>query len=206
MPFDGDLKDFALPDILQMLQMGKRTGALSIRRGEDIGTLYFRKGELVHATFANMTGEDAAYALLKWKNGRFRFDTTIYPTRRTIDISATNLILESARRSDELRDLQTELPPPDTVLTFAKVEGAHDDIHLSPQQWKVLALIDGARTITEICAVSDQDEVTVLQTLEEMINIGLVRRVGDNAAGEEEIDLDEEIGAPDDDWDRPPGS
>jgi hypothetical protein len=198
MPFDGDLKDFALPDILQMLQMGKRTGALSIRHGEEIGTLYFRKGELVHATYANLSGEDAAYALLKWKNGRFRFDTTIYPTRRTIDLSATNLILEAARRSDELKDLQTELPPPDTVLIFAQVGSDEStDIHLSPQQWKILALIDGKRNIADVCAVCDLDEVTVLQTLEDMLRIGLLYPQGGEP---QEVDLNESDNEVTEDW------
>jgi hypothetical protein len=180
MAFDGDLKSFSLSDILQMLQMGKRTGALSIRHGEEIGTLYFRKGELVHATYKNLTGEDAAYSLLNWKTGRFRFDTTIYPTRRSIEISATNLILEAARRSDELADLQTELPPPDTVLHFANVAGKVDEIHLSADEWKVLSLVDGRRSIATICADSEIDEVSTLQIIEKLLGIGLLQQLGDD--------------------------
>jgi hypothetical protein len=199
MAFDGDLKSFSLSDILQMLQMGKRTGALSIRHGEEIGTLYFRKGELVHATYKNLTGEEAAYSLLNWKTGRFRFDTTIYPTRRSIEISATNLILEAARRSDELADLQTELPPPDTVLHFANVAGKVDEIHLSADEWKVLSLVDGRRSIAAICADSEIDEVSTLQIIEKLLGIGLLQRLGgDSSLGEE--------GPPttSTDWEQPP--
>lgn len=177
MAFDGELKNFSLPDILQMLQMGKRTGALSIRHGEEIGTLYFRKGELVHATYKNVTGAEAAYSLLNWKIGSFRFDTTIYPTRRTIEISTTNLTLEAARRSDELADLQTELPSPDTVLHFANIAGRVDDIHLSPNEWKVLSLVDGRRNIADICADSEIDEVSTLQIIEQLLGIGLLQQL-----------------------------
>ncbi|MCK4594451.1 DUF4388 domain-containing protein [bacterium] len=200
MAFEGELQNFSLPDILQMLQMGKRTGALSIRHREEIGTLYFRKGELVHATYKNMTGEDAAYNLLNWKTGRFRFDTTIYPTRRSIKISTTNLILEAARRSDELADLQTELPPPDTVLHFANIAGRVGDIHLSPDEWKVLSLVDGRRSIADICSDSEIDEVSTLQIIEQLLGIGLLQQLTGGSPSLE----DEGPPATSAEWEQPP--
>jgi len=191
MPFDGELQDFGLADILQMLQMGSRTGALSLRRGEEVGTLYFREGELVHATFSNLTGEKAAYQLLRWQMGRFRFDTSILPTRRSITISATNLILEAARRADEVEGLKGGMPPEKTILQLADVDTSMENIQLKPNEWKIISLIDGKRSIDQICVACSQEKVDTLQTLEKLLSHGLLQPVGAVSDSDELIDLEE---------------
>ena len=41
---EGNLKDFDLSDILQLIQMGKKTGALEVSSDSDIGNIYFKIG------------------------------------------------------------------------------------------------------------------------------------------------------------------
>ncbi|UCE27177.1 MAG: DUF4388 domain-containing protein, partial [Candidatus Coatesbacteria bacterium] len=50
MVFKGDLETINLPDILQLLEGAKKTGALSIRRHLEEKRLYFKQGMLVFAS------------------------------------------------------------------------------------------------------------------------------------------------------------
>jgi hypothetical protein len=45
----GNLKEFSLPNILQLVNMSARSGALTIRRDNQWGRIYFRKGLICHA-------------------------------------------------------------------------------------------------------------------------------------------------------------
>ncbi|MGC8874826.1 MAG: DUF4388 domain-containing protein [Chloroflexia bacterium] len=46
----GNLRDFSLADFLYLVDRGRRTGRLTIKRADDAATLYFEKGKLVYAT------------------------------------------------------------------------------------------------------------------------------------------------------------
>jgi hypothetical protein len=44
MAIRGNLKEASLPDVLQLLAMGKKTGCLSITHRASFGYIYFDKG------------------------------------------------------------------------------------------------------------------------------------------------------------------
>jgi hypothetical protein len=45
----GNLKEFSLPNIFQLVKMSAKSGALTIRRGEDWGKIFFRNGQIYYA-------------------------------------------------------------------------------------------------------------------------------------------------------------
>jgi hypothetical protein len=49
MALEGTLKDFALPDIFQLIGLQKKTGTLVLRNEQDEVTIAFKDGQLVHA-------------------------------------------------------------------------------------------------------------------------------------------------------------
>ena len=51
MALQGTIKDFALPDIFQLIGLQKKTGILTLSNDEETVTLKFRIGEVVGAYF-----------------------------------------------------------------------------------------------------------------------------------------------------------
>jgi hypothetical protein len=45
----GNLKEFSLPNIFQLVKMSAKSGALTIRRGDEWGKIFFRNGLIVYA-------------------------------------------------------------------------------------------------------------------------------------------------------------
>jgi response regulator RpfG family c-di-GMP phosphodiesterase len=98
----GSLREMGLPDMVQVLFHGRKSGNLKIRGPEGgIGEIHFIDGNVVNATFGGQKGEDAFYQMLKLQDGEFGLDPSFKPTERTIEGSSEGLLLEGMRRLDE---------------------------------------------------------------------------------------------------------
>ncbi|HJU73834.1 MAG TPA: DUF4388 domain-containing protein, partial [Gemmatimonadaceae bacterium] len=53
MAIRGNLRDVSLPDVLQLLAMGKKTGCLSMAQKQSFGNIYFNKGRISFASVVN---------------------------------------------------------------------------------------------------------------------------------------------------------
>ena len=53
MAIRGSLREASLPDVLQLLAMGKKTGCLSVTHKSQFGTIHFERGRISHATIVN---------------------------------------------------------------------------------------------------------------------------------------------------------
>ncbi len=49
----GSLKEASLPDVLQLLSMGKKTGCLSVSHRNNFGYIYFNQGRISYASIVN---------------------------------------------------------------------------------------------------------------------------------------------------------
>ncbi len=53
MAIKGSLKEASLPDVIQLLFLGRRTGCLAVADGQNFGTIYFNEGQIVSASIVN---------------------------------------------------------------------------------------------------------------------------------------------------------
>jgi tetratricopeptide (TPR) repeat protein len=53
MAIRGSLKEASLPDVLQLLAMGKKSGCLSVTHRSNFGSIYFDKGKISYAAIVN---------------------------------------------------------------------------------------------------------------------------------------------------------
>ena len=53
MAIKGSLREASLPDVLQLLSMGKKTGCLSVTHRNNFGNIYFDKGRISYASIVN---------------------------------------------------------------------------------------------------------------------------------------------------------
>ncbi len=53
MAIKGSLKEASLPDVIQLLFLGRRTGCLALADRHNFGTIYFDEGQLIYASIVN---------------------------------------------------------------------------------------------------------------------------------------------------------
>src|SRR5205814_8771752 len=53
MAIKGSRREASLPDVLQLLSMGKKTGCLSVTHRNNFGYIYFDKGKISYASIVN---------------------------------------------------------------------------------------------------------------------------------------------------------
>ena len=53
MAIKGSLREASLPDVLQLLSMGKKSGCLSVTHRNNFGSIYFDKGKICYAAIVN---------------------------------------------------------------------------------------------------------------------------------------------------------
>jgi len=97
----GSLREMGLPDMVQVLFHGRKSGSLKIRAREGGGEIHFVDGNVVDAMWRELRGEDAFYAMLKIVDGEFALDPSFRAAERVIHQSSEALLLEGMRRMDE---------------------------------------------------------------------------------------------------------
>ena len=97
----GSLREMGLPDMVQVLFHGRKTGNLRIRAPEGSGEIHFTEGNVVNALWGELRGESAFYAMLRLRDGEFALDPGFKPSSRVIHTSSEALLLEGMRRLDE---------------------------------------------------------------------------------------------------------
>lgn len=180
MALEGDLSEFPLTDIIQLLDLSKKTGGVHIngRRGRDRfdGWLFFRDGKICSAKLGSLPPLEAAYTFFTLSSGPFRFyDTKIPP--QTINRSNEAIIIEGIGRQETWAAVQEYVPSlhivPQVVTTPAVSNGG---INLLPEQWRVLTLVNSKNSVHDIIQRSGFDELRTAEIIVHLFRNGLIRK------------------------------
>lgn len=161
----GNLQSISLTDVVQLLNVNRKTGKLHVINGRRSGTLFVVNGDVVHAETPLTVGESAAFEVLEWDKGEFEFVAVKFKCPTSIRRSVQDLLMESARTSDSrkrLRGVFTNLHA--VPWPVMKEPQLTQGLKLFPEDRRVLPFLDGFRDFTEIMSASDLGEVAVLQT------------------------------------------
>jgi hypothetical protein len=178
MSLAGDLQDFEITDVFQLVQLGQKDGVLRIQTTDNLGVVCFKNGKVAHAQTNSIQGEPAIDTILGWKKGRFTFNPGEEIPEHTVDLPIQQVILEAARRIDELTRVQKLIPSFDMAIEIVEVpqEGV-EKIQLNPREWKVLSFVDGTLTVKQIARKSNISEFETAKIFYGMISSGLVTAI-----------------------------
>jgi CheY-like chemotaxis protein len=98
----GHIVGITLPGLLQLLNLERKTCALSIESSGRKGQIAYLSGELIHAQVGASTGLDAAYEILGWDEPEIEIGGAPSVRERTVQASLHHIVLEAARRRDEV--------------------------------------------------------------------------------------------------------
>jgi len=97
----GSLAQMNVLDLLQSLDMGRKTCALTLANNGDKCKMFFTDGQINHATYGELKGDPAVYKVLAWTGGSFEIDFAGSSNEQTTTQSTQGLLLEGLRLLDE---------------------------------------------------------------------------------------------------------
>jgi hypothetical protein len=173
----GNLAQIKLFDVLKPLFSGKKTGKITVK-GKGGGELYLELGNITHATTNSAVGEYAFFFLMGLKAGTASFEPDGIPSERTIAISTEQLLLNWSYRKQEWEKLKEALPSPNAVFRLSLQKGPENK-NINAEQWNVLALCNGSRTILEIAESLSWDEFKTSKIIFELVQLALLEKAED---------------------------
>ena len=101
MELKGSLKNFSLPDVVQLIGTAQRSGVLVLALGPEKASIYFDGGRIVHASFRNVKGQEAVNRVFRETEGSFQFFSDVEAPEQTLSMDWMGAIMEAARLHDE---------------------------------------------------------------------------------------------------------
>jgi len=127
----GNIRDLKLPNLIQINCMEKNVAKLIIENRNRFGSVYFANGQIVHAEFNDMIGEDAVHAMLRLREGIFKVEGDVAAPAITIKSNWSNILLEGMRLIDEDTESADRLNE-NTIEDLTAIRGIEEAIILSP--------------------------------------------------------------------------
>ncbi|MGE4520347.1 MAG: response regulator [Desulfobacteraceae bacterium] len=105
----GIIDGISISTFLQMIEMEEKTCTLKITQDNKQGTMYFKKGSLIDASFSGMTGKQAAFTIICWERAEIEIENYCHKNENVIETSLMSMLMEAAKRKDHGEDNDTSI-------------------------------------------------------------------------------------------------
>jgi len=176
----GNIKDFSIIEISQFVWISKRTGRLRLflesAIGKFEGSIYFVDGNITSVMAHDKKGKDAYFLITEADSGSFRFISDDTTPETNIVTSMNQLLLEASGRTKLFETLKREIPSTNIVYSLAP-DFATFDLVFDSNQWAVIAMIDGEKTLAEISKFLGMPEFDIIRIFYSLLQVGVIKRV-----------------------------
>jgi len=97
----GNLSQMNVIDLVQSLEMGRKSCALTLTNKDETCEMYFREGQVTHAQYGSLTGDQAVFKVLRWTEGNFQVNFESKSSKQTTTLNTQGLLMEGLRLLDE---------------------------------------------------------------------------------------------------------
>jgi len=163
--FSGQLADMAIVDLLQTIEISRKSGTIELETDLGNATVWFRDGKVIDAQMGRLAAAAAVYRLLGISDGTFEVEFRTIGRTGVIEDATQTLLMEGMRRVDEWVRLLEGLPPLDHILTRDERLLAVRPEPLPSAEATLLRRFDGRRTIIEIIDDTGLDDLAALQMI-----------------------------------------
>lgn len=175
----GKLSEMPLPDLLQSLASGSKSGVLHLSRSGRYGVIYLDQGRIIDAEFEDLSGKTGIYCLVNWcmDGGNFNFHSQTIDRPFAIKQSIQGILMEAMRRRDEEFRLIEQLPPGEVFMSVNTEDNPEFfSADFSDETMRILQLFDGTHPLNE-CLHCLQGDLETIQTVVALNKAGLLRIV-----------------------------
>ena len=97
----GSLSQMNVIDLVQSLEMGRKSCLLTLTNEGDKCEMYFSEGQVTHAAYGPLVGDPAVFKVLRWTGGNFQVNFEAKTTEQTTNLNTQGLLMEGLRLLDE---------------------------------------------------------------------------------------------------------
>jgi CheY-like chemotaxis protein len=97
----GNLAQMNVIDLMQSLEMGRKSCQLTLTKDGDKCEVFFAEGQVKHATYGALVGDEAVFKVLRWTGGSFELDFEGKTDKETTQLNTQGLLMEGLRLLDE---------------------------------------------------------------------------------------------------------
>jgi CheY-like chemotaxis protein len=97
----GNLAQMNVIDLVQSLEMGRKSCQLTLTNEGDRCEMFFSEGQVTHADYGETTGDAAVFKVLRWTGGNFELNFDGKTTKQTTTLNTQGLLMEGLRLLDE---------------------------------------------------------------------------------------------------------
>ena len=97
----GNLSQMNVIDLMQSLEMGRKSCQLSLSNEGEKCEVFFVEGQVKHATYGSLVGDPAVFKVLRWTGGNFQLDFEGKTNKETTQLNTQGLLMEGLRLLDE---------------------------------------------------------------------------------------------------------
>ncbi len=113
----GSLSQMNVIDLMQSLEMGRKSCLLTLTKDDDKCDVYFTEGQVVHAVYGTLKGDEAVFKVLRWTGGNFQLDFEGKTGETSTQLNTQGLLMEGLRLLDEAnRDSGEKAEEEDVLL------------------------------------------------------------------------------------------
>ncbi|BDG02600.1 response regulator [Anaeromyxobacter oryzae] len=175
--FAGNLADMGVVDLVQTLEMGKKSGALHVKSTKGVEAIcYFKDGRILDCELGGkVTGENAFYRLLNWQDGEFAIEFKAIERDERIPVSTQGLLMEGMRRIDEWGRIVEQLPRLDRPFELDYALLSERLAEIPDEVNALLRLFDGRRTLEEVIDEADYDDLAAAGVISKLFFEGIIK-------------------------------
>ncbi|MBN1140871.1 MAG: DUF4388 domain-containing protein [Deltaproteobacteria bacterium] len=166
---EGNLSQMSLVDLLQVFNLNRKDGLLTLKRGKLKGKVHLLEGNVINAQTGSANGEKAFFRLLSWTAGNFHFVQGTPRTEIRIQVPTDYLIMEGLRQKDEMDSMADSLPSLDAVLKL-RISRENLPKGLRPSTQEVINLLEYYDKVEDILDKASPPDFEVLHILKVLID------------------------------------
>ena len=176
--FEGSLSELRPAELLQLLNVRRSTGRLTLTPELEDGStpdgwILLNEGEIHSACAGPAEGEKALFRMLDWGLGDFHFEPTGIDRPATLKAPTRSVLAEGLRQLDEWNRLAPKFPPLESPVKL-RVERGELPTTVHPLTQAVLAELEEADRVGDVVDRCPHPDYQVLRTLHTLSERGIV--------------------------------
>ncbi|NIA30036.1 MAG: response regulator [Actinobacteria bacterium] len=167
--FMGHLSEMNLVDLIQTLELGKKSAIIYLSRGGSEGRVYVNEGLVIDAYIERTDPSQALTKMLTWLDGSFWVSLQRVDRLRMINEDNHDILIKGTQLIHQWRQLISQLPSLNTLLQAIKT---NESTSLTKAEYNFLDIFSDVKNILQGIEESGLDDIEALGYVKSLLDKG----------------------------------